>query len=534
MTRGPEFPIPASNEGSVEHRIPAGLYQDDDFRRPPTEVEGRQSSVAGTKESGRADAAPARETGETVTEALRALSHVRENELGVHALTGKERPEGATELLVGFGEAEDNREEDGDSRIYTHAETPDPGKYRHDYLPRRRTERQLDTLKDNAKMALENVDEFEEAAQAKRLGSMLLRTFGAVQEVAFKDVHVADPTVRTMRSVKVRNQETGKREGKKVMVDGFSTVGKTEFTVDTDEEARLLHGALSALSRTDRIHDAHHVSPPVKSEDGRWVVGLSNLDEYDNRMMETAVARIVAEEDAANGLIGTTLPERKMTLSSAQKRGVTYHPEMQDRIAAAQQQYDTLRATMKTPTYREGMPSHEDTREAMDRKPEVLTMSPSAVFEAIRKHMNANVKHIRGDGSRNQEQHPDKEQRLLIEKGVRLKRATGRPGQDEPPEMQALRLRESMYESGRTVVKTERQHPIKAAIKLLAKGIGAGLVDSALDVAAEIGSRGREGVSHRRKDRKAWRDEKNKAMSSVQKTGKRIDRILDHYSSQEK
>lgn len=457
-------------------------------------------------------------------EVLEALAHVRENELGVHALTGNLRPKGATEILASF---EDGTSED--LLIFTDAETPDPGEYDRSYKVRRKTERELDTLRDNAKKSLENVDEFKNAARAGRLGAMLLRTFGAVEEIQFKDAHIADPVVRTMKSVKVRTKE-GKREGKKVAVDGVSTVGKTEFTVNTEEDARLLHGALRALSRTDRIHDAHDVSLPVRTREGRWIIGLSNLDEYDNRMMETAVARIVAEEDAANGLIGTTLPGRKMTPSSARKRGITYHPEIQKRIDTAQQQYDTLRGNIRTPTYRENMPDYEDTRDAMARKPEVLVKSPTAVFEFIRKHMNANMKRIRGDGSQNQEQHPDNEQRLLIEKDVRLRRETGKPGQAEPPEMQALRLRELMLESGQTVVKAKRQHPVKAALKLVARGAGAGVIETALDAIAEVGSI-KEIMRRRREDKQAWQAEKAKSVLSVQKTGRVIDRVLDHYRS---
>lgn len=412
---------------------------------------------------------------------------------------------GATALL-----ASDTLPED--RRIITteEAQTP-PGFW--EFHRQAKTAGALGVLATNAVMALSDVEGFEgiegEDIEQRmlRLTPKLLRTFGAITAFKTKEVDLKDK--------KIKNNE---------VVDGRVVFGVTKFKVNTHEEARHLSGVLGAWLTPEHAENAHSVYMN-QNEDGSWTVEAHRIDEYNVRVTESALGELMARW--LKKTTKTKFPKQKRALKHWKEEDYeTFNPTAEELLNGIDQDYQDLIPSILEAEY---AAEYSNAQPVIDAEP--LGTTPAAIFEALRKVSNGLTRKMRN--GHNQEQNPNKRQRLQIERHVNLKRDAPNPTTLAfgPADVHEANIREVAAESARERLEEVKQHPVRESAKTLAKlgakAVGLG-IESLADLALSASPWTKNKSLNLFKNYRAWRQQK-KAAAAV---GPRIDAAIDVLSRQ--
>lgn len=319
--------------------------------------------------------------------------------------------------------------------IYTTIEPREPGSFR-EFHKEMETARQLEQLRENTRLALKNAPGFKDG----RLGSKLATVFGAVTDVKIDNVYV-------------KPSDAG----------GTVAAETISYAVTTEEDAMLLSTTLSALLRTGSIEEVYPIHSGV-TEDGSRYVQVHNMTEYTNRVLGNAIAQLVAQEDLRD--TGTVLPLDKMDLKTWKARGETFHPDVEARLEALNQQYKDMDPE-----------EAKEFRRSRGKEIELLGTDPAACFQVVRDAFRPKIHELRGGDHQNKEQNPIREERLLIENGVNLTRDTiaHREGMKHPVAPRAYTDSEILAAKGKQVLADAKENPLYTSAKWALEIAGVGV-----------------------------------------------------------
>lgn len=417
-----------------------------------------------------------------VIDVLTQIEAARKQGALIHDMQDPKKFPGVTAFLAEHG-------------IFTTCELQRPEKFKK-FRRRMGAIRQLGVLAANATEALKNanIEVFDAAIQNQNLGSLLVNLFEDVDIQSIEGLHIA-----------------GSKPNK---ASGIVTAKSTTFTVSSPEKQELLSDLFQIWGRTD-AKLPHLVRLGFAEGIGLPTVAVSNLNEYSIRMVEHAISEIVAIEDFKR--TKTKLPLDRKPLRVWKGEGATFHPMPEARMVVVNQQYKRMCGRVAI-TYTEGTP-HTSIEEEMQNKPDTLGSSPSAALEVFRKGVNTVIRAWRESGQHNQDQNPNKNERLRIERGVNVRRTPGSLGEAGPPRIRALTAVEELKQKGQDYIQHKKKHPVAAVAKGIATAVGAGL-ESLIDIAAEILPMVRN--SPLVKDWRAWRRQERDAIEA----GKKLDDLI--------
>jgi hypothetical protein len=403
-------------------------------------------------------------------------------------------------------------------------------------------DRALAKLATNTSEAMAHVPDYAGAREDGTLGLSMTMAWTAVRSVRASGVHVASP----------------QRNADNKIVDGVVTALVTTASFENDKDATLWHTMVQGLynrSPTQHVVRPRSAStgwaPPENAWSETWVpepqlfhetsgvftqeepaapappqpprVEVTNLTEYD-RTLNEAISVLVRDELAA---IGVVLPREKIPLDDWLKT-TTLHPEIEKWLRAID---DTYRAMhdhgFVVADYVAGQANQENLRPG--RRDHIIATDPAAASKAKRDEFNGLIHDVRGGDSRNNaEQHPDRNQRYYVERGVHLRRPKPpRPGEEYkgPSAARPLNVIEKSIIEIRETWVTVRKDPKNRIPELLPELLGRGaskVYGGALDLGISIGvltAKGIvaswKGVSNSIKDIASFRQKKTAARNQL-------------------
>jgi hypothetical protein len=319
--------------------------------------------------------------------------------------------------------------------LYTTTAPRWPGT-RRDYLRAIDQERAHDRIANRLAETMADVPEFAGAVRSGCLGVSLANAFGTVLFVDAQDVHYADVHVQRNR------------------IQGIAVASNTIFTVSSEANARRLAAAWQGLLRKPQgVHPVYI----GRYGDGWPAVEVVGINEHTVRSVGRAVGALVEREDRAAGI---TLPPTKWPLSAWKSLlHETFPPALEDRLLATNEGY---RGLGRIATYR-----HRPDLFPLTRK-ELIGTDAAPVFQTLRDIMNGLIWSIQGRYAANTEQHPDKDQRPMIELGVELTRDPIRPGEERfgPPSSRTLSAKEKAMSYGLARLVHARTAPLPVVLEL--------------------------------------------------------------------
>jgi hypothetical protein len=357
-----------------------------------------------------------------------------------------------------------------------------------------RTERALGRLATNACVALQDIEELQDAG--KHMGSRLAEVFGAVTAIHADDIHLVD-----------EKRDKGK------LVDGTITASKVTYSLPDQSSAIVLAKVFQVLLRTPRLEDASTAVSFI-DEQGRHKVEVTKLNEFKIRVLGSAVSELIAQEDRRRE-VSVNLPPYKRSLRLWKNQGETFPPDIESRLVAVADAYTAMKPHL-TATYRDRdglQPAIHD---------ESLGTEPAAMFEGTRKLFNGLIHNIRGDSRKNQEQNPNKKKRLLIEEGVRLKRDPSDPNMPwhGPGNPRAIRFSEHVKEAIHEAIEKSHGRKAHAIATVLAKLGGVGF-STVFEIGLHFGPDIATAGIWIFRDRREWKRRKQQAINHA----KRIDTV---------
>ncbi len=385
-----------------------------------------------------------------------------------------------------------------------------PGKKFGPAHERMRTKRELGALGANYAAALTKAPEYRDDKGLLPRKELLI-----LLEVGFSGVTGIEP-----RDIYAAETPAGDRV----------TMPRTVMTMASNIQAQLLYAGFDSWLHTLPLDTQHAVRVSYESPDGKPpTVTLDGVTEYNARVIESAYAQLIAEEDAVT--TKTILPSDKLPLSEWEKTE-TLHPDVRRRLLAIAAAYTALKA-MLVATYDDRYPN---ARPWFDPSP--LGSTPAAAFELWRKAINGLSWEFRGPHAQHHEQDPVHADRLLIETGIDIRRDRVSPEQAKRGPAAAHRSTQTELHTDRVRAKlTEvRGSPKEAAIKValetaplaVAKFLGGllGLAQDGILAAIKHSRTAWNAGKWRHHDRLEWRAQKQTAATA----GNDIDRVIAQLS----
>ncbi len=304
----------------------------------------------------------------------------------------------------------------GTYKLYTSTEPQNPGSFR-EYRKRQKLERVLDTIADTVEERFHDVPEFAESFAKGTFPLDLARAFDSIVRIDANDVHV-----------RVNNERA-----KDDHADGNIVIRETMFTIDNEENARLLNTVFQKLLHKNEPKDKERragvLHPVVESDGGSGdgelfpTVTITNVSEHDIRALGRAVDAGVWRWFREQGF---RTPAEKTALGNWEKMGYTFPTDLEvpgrggllrfmenvigkyhDETSISAK-YNQLYAALNP--------------EPVDREQPLGTDS-SGIFQRWRNIINGLGHKLRdGTSARNLEQNPNPDDRLSLEQEARLRR----------------------------------------------------------------------------------------------------------------
>lgn len=271
---------------------------------------------------------------------------------------------------------------------------------RRDYLAKEGYRQDLETIADNTIHALSGDRIFSEAIP-NDLGSRLSEIFSAVSSITAHNVHVTKPKMR-----------------KGEVIDGTVLAERIVLGIASPAKSVDLMAALQRLLVT-ADGDVCGVRPVLDENQQITGVEITGLNEHMARSLSRAVEALLAREDRRK--YGTLLPGKK-SLKVHKENGETFHPKVETRLVAANENYKALELKA---SYGDSELQAVETNKDPDYN--LLCTDGAGMLQGLRDIFNVQIVELRGGTHRNPEQDPDKGSRLRIDIGTDLRRDKATP-----------------------------------------------------------------------------------------------------------
>jgi hypothetical protein len=378
---------------------------------------------------------------------------------------------------------------------YTSTEPQNPGSFR-EYRMTRKLERVLDSIADTVEQRFRDEPAFADSFKDGTFPLVLARAFDNIETI-----HGQNVDLRNERQVDGRN-------------DGDIYIKETTFTV-ADGSTELLNTIFTKLLHKniprDKKHQGDVHQPIVVADEGTDdilpTIRIKNVSEHDIRALGRAVDAGVWKWFRNQG-VRTPTQTQKMSLANWERKGHTFPPlsHVDIFMDGVDEKYQNTTATAN---YNEKYA--KDSLGPIKREQPLGTDS-SGIFQRWRNIINGLGHHIRGGTSaHNLEQNPNRYDRLSLEEGIELRRATITKEQAThgPGAPRVLTNAEAAAEALKQLLEEAKKDTFGTAIKAARAAIGFGVVDLALAVTAKLptgvkltGELSRDAAEYREQQRK--------------------------------